>query len=158
MRHQISPRSLIIGSYAHQKHDGMINLGLEGGGLVVTVDDEGDVAEGRYLQTWSRLNLTMGGGYFRGRQHFALSLSDRAFAPVELEVEHTNAYAYAGVAAATNLIVLGGVGVDAFNRGEAHPSAGEPEGRHHLEPLRSNDVTRGGLSGASSKPHRQPDD
>ena len=96
----------------------MINLGLEGGGLVVTVDDEGDVAEGRYLQTWSRLNLTMGGGYFRGRQHFALSLSDRAFAPVEFEVEHTNAYAYAGVAVATNLIVLGGVGVDAFNRGE----------------------------------------
>jgi tetratricopeptide (TPR) repeat protein len=111
-RRNFASNSTLLASYSFRDAEDALDTGE---GLKLFGKDEGYFAELRYLQEWSRVNVTSGGGYFSA--DLTQNITAEPFPPTETvsDAQHGNGYVYAAVNYPKNVITTLGISGDLFD-------------------------------------------
>ena len=113
-RHRFGPGAVAIGSYFHHDTDSLFDTGF---GFTVATKQTVDSLELRYLHSWRRVNVTVGGGHFSGELNDTAAFGPQQFPATTTDIRHTNVYAYADTQVAPTVIASAGVSRDDLEYG-----------------------------------------
>lgn len=121
--HGFTPRSEVLVSVIGQNIDEDLNDRIEVGSVSINQQTDGYLAEGQHIYRRKRFNITSGIGYYNATRDKGSSfLSSVPFLPnhyllKNLDIDHTNIYAYSQISPVDQLTVTAGASYDAFDDG-----------------------------------------
>jgi tetratricopeptide (TPR) repeat protein len=110
LRHSFTPNSTLIASFIYNEED----TKFKDAGLHISVDEDAQFFEFRYLYQWERISLTGGFGYFNGNVRELVTFDAVPQLDNKPNIRHINTYVYTNIHYPRNIILTLGTSFDSL--------------------------------------------